>query len=81
MAWAKEISEVLRKRVVVACQAKKGYKTIPKEFGLHKSTGRQIGGNSRPLLPAPGVVDQKDHSKARHVIVYEVAEDSRVNFN
>uniref|UniRef100_A0A673JVV3 Uncharacterized protein n=1 Tax=Sinocyclocheilus rhinocerous TaxID=307959 RepID=A0A673JVV3_9TELE len=36
--FSKEISRVKIKRVVVAHQAEKGYKTISKEFGLHKST-------------------------------------------
>ncbi len=35
-------TEDLGKRVDVAHQARKGYKTISKEFGLHKSTVRQV---------------------------------------
>ncbi len=41
MSLTKEITEDLGKRVDVAHQARKGYKTISKEFGLHKSTVRQ----------------------------------------
>ena len=42
MAQTKEISEDLRRRVVDAHQAGKGYKTISKEFGLKQLTVRQI---------------------------------------
>ncbi len=42
MSRTKEITEDLGKRVDVAHQAKKVYKTISKEFRLHKSTVRQI---------------------------------------
>ncbi len=42
MSQTKEITEDLRKRVDVAHQARKGYKTISKEFELHKFTVRQI---------------------------------------
>ncbi len=43
VSWHKqEITEDLRKRVGVAHQARKGYKTISKEFGFHKFTVRQI---------------------------------------
>ena len=42
MALTKEISEDLRRRVVDAHQAGKGYKTISEEFGHHQSTVRQI---------------------------------------
>ena len=63
----KAISEDLRKRVVDAYQAGKGYETISKEFGVHQSTGRQLcnnGGNSRPLLPSPEVCQPtKKHRK------------------
>ncbi len=41
-ALTKEISEDLRKAVVVARQVGKCYKTISKEFGLRKSTVTQI---------------------------------------
>ena len=41
MAQTKDISEDLRRRVVDAHKAGKGYKTISKEFGLHQSTVRQ----------------------------------------
>ncbi len=49
-------------------QARKVYKIISKEFGLHKSTVRQIvynGGNSRPLLPSLEVVDQQRSLRSR----------------
>ncbi len=36
------------------------------------------GGNSRPLLPSREVVNNKDHSKAERVIVWEVAKVPRV---
>lgn len=42
MPRTKELSEELRKRVVGAHEAGKGYKIISKEFGLHRSTIRQI---------------------------------------
>ncbi len=66
MSRTKEITEDLGKRVDVAHQARKGYKTISKEFELHKSTVRQIvykWRNSRSLLPSREVVDQQDHPK------------------
>lgn len=42
MPRTKELSEELRKRIVDAHEAGKGYKIISKEFGLHRSTVRQI---------------------------------------
>ncbi len=78
MSRTKEITEHLGNRVDVAHQARKGYKTISKEFGLHKSRLCTNGGNSRPLLPSREVVDNKDHSKAERVIVCEVAKVPRV---
>ncbi len=42
MSRTKEITEDFGKIVDVAHQARKGYKIISKEFGLHKSTVRQI---------------------------------------
>lgn len=42
MPRTKELSEELRKRIVDAHEAGKGYKFISKEFGLHRSTVRQI---------------------------------------
>ncbi len=42
MSRTKEVTEDLEKIIDVAHQARKGYKTISKEFGLHKSTVRQI---------------------------------------
>ncbi len=61
--------------------ARKFYKTIFKEFGLYKSTVRQIVYKWRKFktiyLPEKWSAN-KDHSKAEHVIVCEVAEVSRV---
>ncbi len=65
MSWTKEITEDLGKRVDVAHQARKGYKAISKEFGLHKSTVIQIVGNSRPLVPSREVVDQQRSLQSR----------------
>ncbi len=42
MSRTKTIAEDHGKRVDVAHQAGKGHKTMSKEFGLHKSTVRQI---------------------------------------
>ncbi|KAM3922034.1 uncharacterized protein RB166_011335 [Leptodactylus fuscus] len=42
MPRSKEISEELRKKVVEAHEAGRGYKTISKVFDLHRSTVRQI---------------------------------------
>ncbi len=82
MAQTMEISEDLRKRVVVAHQARKGYKDISKVFELHKSTVRQIVYKWRKLrttvtLPRSGwptIITLK----ARLVIVHEVAKKPRV---
>lgn len=63
MVWTYEISEDLRKIVVDAHQTGNGYKSISKGFGLHRSTIRQIKGNSRSILPSPRVETNKDHSK------------------
>lgn len=41
MAQTKKLSEELRNNVVVAHLAGKGYKSISKEFEIHKSTVRQ----------------------------------------
>ncbi len=62
MSRTKEITEDLGKIIDVAHQARKGYKTISKVFGLHKCTVRQIvyiERKSRPLLPSQEVVDQQ----------------------
>ncbi len=75
MSRTKEITEDLGKRVDVAHQARKGYKTISKEFGLHKSTVRQI--QDHCYLPEKWSTN-KDHSKAERVIVCEVAKVPRV---
>lgn len=42
MAWTNEIIEDLRKSVLEAHGAGKGYQNISKEFGLHQTTIRQI---------------------------------------
>lgn len=42
MPRTKELSGELRKRIVDAHEAGKGYKIISKEYGLHRSTVRQI---------------------------------------
>ena len=60
MAQTKEISDDIRRRVVDAHQAGKGYKTISKEFGLHQSTVRQIvyklkTSNTTVTLPRSGL--------------------------
>ncbi len=81
MSRTKEITEDLRKRVDVAHQARKGYKTISKEFGLHKSTVRQIvykWRNSRHCYLPEKWLTNKDHSKAERVIVCEAAKVPRV---
>ena len=82
MARTKEISEDLRKSVVDAHQAGKGYKTISKEFGLHQSTVRQIVYKWRKFktivtLPRSGR-PTKITPRARRVIVGEVTKDPRV---
>ncbi len=69
------------KRVDVAHQARKGYKTISKEFGLHKSTVRQIVYKWRKFkttVTFPRSVDQQRSSKAERVIVCEVVKVPRV---
>ncbi len=75
-----DLFEDLRKRVVVAHQAGKGYKTISKKFGLHKSTVRQIMYKRRKFkttitLPRSGQ-PTKITSKAKHAMVQEIAKDT-----
>ncbi len=80
MSRTKEITEDLGKGVDVAHQARKGYKTISKEFGLHKSTVRQIVYKwiqDHCYLPEKRLTN-KDQSKAERVIVCEVAKVPRV---
>ncbi len=82
MAWTKETSEDLRKRVAVAHQAGKGYKVISKKFGLHKSTVRLIVYKWRKFKtivthPRSGP-PTKITPKARHVIVHGFAKDPRL---
>ncbi len=76
MSLKKEITEDLRKRVDVAHQARKGYKTTSKVFGLHKSTVRQIVYKRRKFkttVTFPRRLSaNKDHSEAEREIVCEV---------
>ncbi len=64
------------------CSSGKGYKAISEEFGLHKSTVRQIEHKWRKFKTAVNFLRSgrpiKITPKARHVIVGEVAKDSRV---
>ncbi len=78
MSQTKEITEDLRKRVDVAHQARKGYKTISKEFELHKSTVRQIVDKWKKFKTTEKWSTNKDHSKAECVIICEVAIVPRV---
>ncbi len=84
MAQTKEISENLRKRVDVAHQARKAYKAISKEFGLHKSTVRQIVDKLKKFKTTVTLSRSgpptKITLKARLVIVHKVAKDHRVTF-
>ncbi len=75
MARTKEISEDLRKRVVVAHQAGKCYKTIYKEFRQIVYKWRKF--KTTVTLPRSGP-PTKITLKARRVIVREVAKDLRV---
>ncbi len=79
MSQTKEITEDLRKRVDFANHVRKGYKTIFKEFGLHKSTvfvykWKKIQDHCH--LPEKYSTNN-DHSKAENVID-EVAKVPRV---
>src|SRR4029434_958157 len=76
MARSKEIPRNLRKQVVDAHQAGKGYKTISKQFGLHQSTVRQIVYKWRKFstiatLPRSGRL-AKITPRARRIIFQEV---------
>ncbi len=76
MSWTKEITEDLWKRVDVAHQARKVYKTISKRFWTPPNPVRQIvykWRKFRPLLPSREVVDQQ-----RSTEVCEVAKVPRV---
>lgn len=82
MAQTKEISKDLRRRLLDAHQAGKGYKTIFEEFGLHQSTVRQIvykwkTSNTIVTLPRSGQTT-KTTPRARHVIFWEATRDPRV---
>ncbi len=84
MSQTKEITEDLGKRVDVAHQARKDYKKISKEFGLHKSTVRQAVYKWRELkttvtFPREMWSTNKDHSKAKRVIVCKVAKVPRIS--
>ena len=78
----KEDSRELRKQVVDAHQAGKGYKTISKQFGLHQSTVRQIVYKWRKFstivtLPRSGR-PAKITPRARRIIFQEVTKNPRV---
>ncbi len=72
----KEITEDLGKRVDVAHQTRKAYKTISKSFGLHKSTVR-LCTHDHCYLPEKWSTN-KAHSKVECVIDSEVAKVPRV---
>ncbi len=74
----KEITEDLGNRVNVAHQARKGYKTISKDFGLHKSTVKT--GNSRLLLPSREVVVQQRSLQSRTCNSLRGCKSSQGNF-
>ncbi len=80
MSRTKEITEDLGRRVDVAHQARQGYKTISKEFGLHKSSQTDCVQleeiQDHCYLPEKWSTN-KDHSKAERVIVCEVAKVPR----
>ncbi len=81
MSQTKEITEDLGKRVDVAHQARKGYKTISKSLDSTNPQSDRLctnGGHSRPLLPSREVVDQQRSLKAERVIVCELAKVPRV---
>ncbi len=84
-----EINEDLGKRVVdVAHQSRTGYKTISKEFGLHKSTNHSTNPQSDRCVQMEEIHDHcylrekwltnKDLSKAEHIIVCKVAKVPRI---
>ncbi len=73
----KRLLQDLVKTVDVAHQAR-GYKTISKEFGLHKSTVRQMEEIQDHRYLPEKCWTIKDHSKAERVIVCEVAKVPRV---
>ncbi len=75
----KEITEDLGNRVDVAHQARNGYKTISKEFGLHKSTVRQIV-YKWPLLPSREEVDQQRSLQSRTCNSLRGCKGSQSNF-
>ncbi len=63
----KRLLQDLIKTVDVAHQARKGYKTISKEFGLHKSTVRQMEEIQDHRYLPEKCSTIKDHSKAERV--------------
>ncbi len=67
MSRTKEISEELRKELMLLIRLEEVTKTISKEFGLHETTVRLStnGGNSVPLLPSPLLVDQQRSLQSR----------------
>ncbi|XP_018090369.1 uncharacterized protein LOC108700862 [Xenopus laevis] len=79
MPRTKEIPEDLRQTVIEAHQAGKGYKTISKEFKLHKSTVRHIVHKWRQFntivtLPRSGR-PAKITPKAKLLILQEISKD------
>ncbi len=79
MSWRKEISEDLGKRVDVARQARKGYITISKQFGIPQIYIHYCDIQDHCYLPEKWSTN-KDHSKADRVIVCEVVKSSKDNF-
>ncbi|XP_068111821.1 uncharacterized protein [Hyperolius riggenbachi] len=79
---SKEISEDLRQKVVEAHKSGKGYKSISKELGLHRSTVRQIIYKWKKFstvltLPRSGR-PTKISAKARRTIVKQMTTNPRV---
>ncbi len=78
----KEITGDLLKRVDVAHQTRKGYKTISKEFGLHKHSQTdcvQMEEIQDHRFLSKKWSTNKDHSKAERVTVCDVAKVPRVS--
>ncbi len=81
MSRTKEITEDLRKELMFIRLER--LQTISKEFGLHKSTVRQIvykWRNSRPLLPSREVVDQQRSLQSRTCNSLRGCKSSQGNF-
>lgn len=77
MAWAEQFLKIFKKH-----QAGKGYRTISKAHGLHKSTDRQIIYTLRQLniIIALSRSDQPTRvtPRARHAVPQEVSKKSKV---